>query len=152
MQYYKKKLPLFLILITSSVFGKITSHVTNNTSNTIIVYWTAAGCGAIHNGVTETCKYQHIQPNTTSVYVFKSLQTNLQIKVDALCKKNSNTSEKTYSFFCPSGSWHLGDADDSSRATCKLQGKGRGHVRSVIIDNFNAYKAASASCKNLSSG
>ena len=158
MNWHKKIfLLLFFISIAGSVFGKMTSRVTNNTNQTISVFWTAAGCAKIFHKIHEVCKHQHLKPQTTGTYVFKASQTDLQIKTNTVCKTNGNAknyiithnaSDNIYSIFCPSGSWKISGWKSifAGHPTCKLHGKGRRHVRNVIINDFNSQQEISNNC------
>ena len=151
MKSFKKILfLLFLTSITESVFGSTTSHVTNNTNKAFLVYWTAAGCAGTHNGVTEVCKHEIVSPHKTGEYKFKGSQSYLQIKVSSRCEWNRNIYFPLF-IVCPSGPWFL-NGGRSAKTTCKLYGKGRGHVKNVTVSDFSGRGKLSNSCTKVPIG
>ncbi|MCY4328603.1 MAG: hypothetical protein OXC48_00725 [Endozoicomonadaceae bacterium] len=148
MKYFKRVLfSLFLISITTSIFGSIDSRIINNTNKPFLAFWVANPCIFTHDHVTQVCHHKVIGAHGGSgFFQFKSGQTNLQIKVMADCRRNYNDKINAYSFYCPStGDWAL---DGSGKPTCKLIGSDRDHVKDIVINDFNAYKDSSSNCKH----
>ena len=104
MKFFKLILfSFFLISVTSSIFGATISHVINNTDKPISVYWTATPCVFVHDHVTEVCHHKVVGSHGGSgLYVFRSLQSNIQVKISADCERNGNHYDNIYSFYCPS--------------------------------------------------
>lgn len=134
---------LFMLAISIHTIAesKVTSTITNNTEFEYHVYWTAAGCIGLRDKVTELCKQVIVYPHSTATYAFSNLKTNIQVKVQPACVTNYVKKGKDGSWehgywhdiSCPSGN---GDWIVKSDGTCMLKGKGKGHVRNVIINNF----------------
>lgn len=139
---YNKIFPMFLFVFAVSIHtvatSKITSKVTNNTSKSFDVYWTAAGCAGVSGGVTELCKKVKLSPSHSETHTFSGLKTNLQVKISPKCVDATTESDKEYgmhhvNLYCPSGNWAYEKHDHK----CALKGKGRGHVKNVVVNGFN---------------
>ncbi len=148
MKFFNKFVFLLLLISGSgSIFGVTISHVINNTSKPVLVYWTATRCIFVHNHITQVCHHKVVGPHGGSgLYVFRSLQSNLQIKISADCEKQTGKDANyLYGFYCPSNDWYL---SSYYKPTCKLEGTGRRHVKRIIINNFNNFIGVSSSCKH----
>ncbi|MCY4330394.1 MAG: hypothetical protein OXC48_10015 [Endozoicomonadaceae bacterium] len=137
----------FLFSITGSVFGHITSYVTNNTDSPFLVYWTARGCGGLHDGVTQVCEHQAVNPHKTIHHTFSSTKTNLQVKISTKCVNKGNQYSADLVVECPSGNWTV-NGGKSAHFTCNLHGSGRGHVKNVVVNDFNGDQKAVGDCKH----